>query len=147
MALKARKKRERNIISNINVVPYIDVMLVLLIIFMITTPMLTQGVKVNLPKASAKSIAPTPEKPLILTVNKKGEYFSNMSSNAHIPISMEGVRSSVYKKLQQNKTLQVYVRGDSGTTYGQVVGLMVTLQKVGVKNVGLVTNDVTDKKF
>lgn len=146
MALKPRKKRERNIISNINVVPYIDVMLVLLIIFMITTPMLTQGVKVNLPKASAKSIAPTSQKPLILTVNKKGEYFSNTDDNSNIPISVERLQHSVYEKLQQNKKLQVYVRGDSGATYGQVVGLMITLQRVGVNNVGLVTNDIKDKK-
>ena len=105
MALKSRKKRERDIISSINVVPYIDVMLVLLIIFMITTPMLTQGVKVDLPKASAKSIAPESEKPIILTVTKTGEYFSNIGPNTSTPVSSESLKIQILQKLKHNKRI------------------------------------------
>lgn len=142
MSLKPRKKRERKIVSNINVVPYIDVMLVLLIIFMITTPMLTQGVKVNLPNASAKSIPNTSKKPLILTVDKDGNFYSNIGSKTTLPVSIYNLKNIVNQNFTRNSKLPVYVRGDTDTSYGQVVRLMVTLQKIGISNIGLVTQDV-----
>jgi|APSaa5957512535_1039671.scaffolds.fasta_scaffold180426_1 biopolymer transport protein TolR len=130
---------------DINVVPYIDVMLVLLIIFMITTPMLTQGVKVDLPQATAQKIPPTSDRPLIITVNQSGEYFLNTQDDAKTPISAQNLMIQVRSALQKDKTKQVYVKGDKNANYGQVVSAMVLLQKSGVDNVGLVTDDATSK--
>lgn len=130
---------------DINVVPYIDVMLVLLIIFMITTPMLTQGVKVDLPQATAQKIPPTSDRPLIITVNQSGEYFLNTQDDAKTPVSAQNLMIQVRSALQKDKTKQVYVKGDKNANYGQVVSAMVLLQKSGVDNVGLVTDDATSK--
>ncbi len=145
MALRPRIKRKRKAMVDINVVPYIDVMLVLLIIFMITTPMLTQGVKVDLPQATAQKIPPTSDRPLIITVNQSGEYFLNTQDDAKTPISAQNLMIQVRSALQKDKTKQVYVKGDKNANYGQVVSAMVLLQKSGVDNVGLVTDDATSK--
>lgn len=145
MALRPRIKRKRKAMVDINVVPYIDVMLVLLIIFMITTPMLTQGVKVDLPQATAQKIPPTSDRPLIITVNQSGEYFLNTQDDAKTPVSAQNLMIQVRSALQKDKTKQVYVKGDKNANYGQVVSAMVLLQKSGVDNVGLVTDDATSK--
>ena len=145
MALRPRIKRKRKAMVDINVVPYIDVMLVLLIIFMITTPMLTQGVKVDLPQATAQKIPPTSDRPLIVTVNQSGQYFLNTKDEAKAPISAQNLMIQVRSALQKDKTKQVYVKGDKDANYGQVVNAMVLLQKSGVDNVGLVTDDATSK--
>jgi len=145
VALRPRIKRKRKAMVDINVVPYIDVMLVLLIIFMITTPMLTQGVKVDLPQATAQKIPPTSDRPLIITVNQSGEYFLNTQDDAKTPISAQNLMIQVRSALQKDKTKQVYVKGDKNANYGQVVSAMVLLQKSGVDNVGLVTDDATSK--
>ncbi|WP_162902220.1 protein TolR [Facilibium subflavum] len=139
MRQRQSRRTKRKAMVEINVVPYIDVMLVLLIIFMITAPMLTQGVKVSLPQASAKKISPTQNKPFIVTVNANGQYFTNQSSNE--TVSADALKMAVMQALQNNPKKQVYVKGDKNASYGQVVAAMVLLQKAGVDNVGLVTDD------
>ena len=134
------RRTKRTAMVEINVVPYIDVMLVLLIIFMITAPMLTQGVKVDLPNATAKKIPPTENKPLIVTVNKHGDYFINQK-NGSAALTTTELQQMVKAALQTNSKKQVYVRGDKSVQYGQVVRAMVLLQKAGVSSVGLVTDD------
>lgn len=134
-----RKKRP---MVQINVVPYIDVMLVLLVIFMITTPILTQGVKVDLPKAQSEKIPSSDSKPIVVTVNKQGEYFVNQGvSDPKAPLNSGALANAVIRLSQQNPGKPVYVRGDSSASYGEVVKAMALIQRAGVDKVGLVTED------
>ncbi|MDF2939619.1 MAG: Biopolymer transport protein [Gammaproteobacteria bacterium] len=136
-----RKRNRRQKLSEMNVVPYIDVMLVLLIIFMVTTPLLSQGVKVSLPKASANVLPQEKQAPVIVTVNAQGLYFLNIAANANLPITPAVLSESVKSALQQNPDRKVYVRGDQGVEYGKVVNAMVILQQAGAPSVGLMTDD------
>lgn len=135
------RRRPRKRMAEINVVPYIDVMLVLLIIFMVTTPLLSQGVKVNLPHAAAKKLSPTHNQPLIITVNARGQYFLNKSATPKTPIAATALTTMVKAQLQQNPKRKVYVRGDRAVDYGKVVQAMVLLQKAGAGTVGLMTDN------
>lgn len=136
----ARQRKKRKQMSDINVVPYIDVMLVLLIIFMVTTPLLTQGVKVDLPKAAAKVMTPDKLEPLIVTVNAKGQYFLNIAARPRSALSDDDLMMSVQQDLARHANRKVYVRGDESATYGEVVQAMVLLQRAGASNVGLITD-------
>ena len=137
-----RRRNKRRLMSEINVVPYIDVMLVLLIIFMITTPLLTQGVKVNLPNAKATAITDQ-QLPAIVTVDRMGQYFVNLSPTPNIPVTAEQMVNLVAADLlsaqQKNQTLPVYVKGDKDADYGKVMNVMALLQQAGVGTVGLLT--------
>ncbi|MBV0932205.1 protein TolR [Marinobacterium weihaiense] len=137
MIRKERKKRRLN--SEINVVPYIDVTLVLLVIFMVTAPMLTQGVNVELPKAAAEPVEDQNEEPIILTVDIEGRYYINAGGDEKTPLSAEEVASRVGKILATAPEKLLLVRGDRDTSYDQVVQLMVLLQQAGASSVGLVT--------
>ena len=140
MRQRQSRRTKRKAMVEINVVPYIDVMLVLLIIFMITTPMLTQGVKVDLPQAQAKKIPPNENKPVIVTVNQQGQYFINQG-DAKENISATELTTTIRALLNKDPKKQIYVRGDKNASYGQVVSAMVLLQKAGAATVGLVTDD------
>lgn len=138
---RARKKP----IVDINVVPYIDVMLVLLMIFMITAPLLSQGVHVELPKAAAKMLSPEDQLPIIVTVDKQGQYFLNIAKKPGKAINGNDLNDQVGIALgrakQKNQRRDVYVRGDKGAVYGNVVKAMVLLQQAGAKSVGLITQN------
>ena len=140
----ARKTRRRPI-SDMNVVPYIDVMLVLVIILMITAPLLTQGVQVTLPQASAKALPPKKDMPMIVSVDQRGELFLNTSKTHEKPITPQDLMSSVSTQLQTAQTAHkeqdIYVKGDRDANYGQVMKAMVLLQKAGALNVGLITKN------
>lgn len=135
--------------SDINVVPFIDVMLVLLVIFMITTPLLTQGVKVDLPKTSSKAIDEQQKEPLIVTVDSSGNYYMNLADKPSQPITARTLSHLVETQLanQAGATQRpVLVRGDKNVNYGKVVEAMVLLQQAGAKSVGLITQPgATDK--
>ena len=141
---RTRKKRKQ--MSDINVVPYIDVMLVLLIIFMVTAPLLTQGVNVNLPKTAAKVMPPQKTEPLIVTVNAKGQYFLNTSGDPKSPVSDSELINNVVNELKRNPDRKIYVRGDESASYGEVVQAMVLLQRAGASSVGLITDNTTLKR-
>lgn len=134
-----RPRKQRKINSEINVVPYIEVMTVLLVIFMLTSPMLTQGVDVNLPQAGAEPVETEDEEPLILTVDREGRYYINVGGDEKTPVSREEVASRVGKVLVSAPQKLLLVRGDKDANYDQVVQLMVLLQGAGAKSVGLVT--------
>lgn len=138
----AGKKRP---MAEINVVPYIDVMLVLLVIFMITTPLLTQGVKVNLPQAKANSLADKSQVPLVVSVDKEGKYYLNIATKPNKPMTARAIVNLVAAHLQLAKEAganrQVMIRGDADVDYGKVVYAMALLQQAGVKNVGLITEN------
>jgi len=126
--------------SEINVVPYIDVMLVLLVIFMVTAPMLTQGVQVDLPQAQATPIeSHEAQEPLIVSIDKKGRYFLNVGDNASKPLSNKLLVTRIKAVLRHRRDNTVYVKGDRKVAYGHVVNVMAALKRAGVEQVGLVT--------
>jgi biopolymer transport protein TolR len=125
--------------SEINVVPYIDVMLVLLVIFMITAPLLTQGVKVDLPQADAKPVPPELDDPVVVSVNAKGEFFVDLGEGKESPVDEETLMTKVAAVLKYRPKTPVMVRGDRNVNYGRVVEAMVLVQAAGAPNVGLIT--------
>ena len=131
--------KKRRAVSDINVVPYIDVMLVLLIIFMITAPIVQQGVQVELPQLAANSLPPEQQEPVILTVSKTGEYYLNIGDNLKKPVSDDVVTKRIALVLKQKPQTPVLVRGDKDADYGSVTTAMVLLQTAGVEKVGLMT--------
>ncbi|MGH8272666.1 MAG: protein TolR [Gammaproteobacteria bacterium] len=134
------RARRRRMMSQINVVPYIDVTLVLLIIFMITAPLLTRGVTVKLPQANAKPIKkPGHHQPLVLTVDAAGKLYMNVGESPQKPVQPNMVVALARIVLQRAPKTQVLVRGDAEATYDEVVRGMVLLQSAGAKNVGLIT--------
>ena len=141
--LRSKSKRERPI-SEINVVPYIDVMLVLLVIFMITAPMLSQGVTVDLPKAASETLQPSEREPIIVSVNQQGVYFLNISATPADPIEAQALAVRVAAELelakQNGQKLNVLVKGDQGVAYGKVVQAMALLKQAGAEQVGLLTD-------
>lgn len=136
-----RKQSKKRFISEINVVPYIDVMLVLLVIFMVTAPLLQQGVTVDLPKASANRLPKAEKEAVVVSINDQGDYFVNNSHTPNEPIEARALRSHIIEILKADPNRQIVVKGDKKVDYGKVVGVMVLLQKAGVPNVGLLTKD------
>ena len=128
------RKRRKKLMSDINVVPYIDVMLVLLVIFMITAPLLSQGVKVDLPKAAARPVENQDRETLVVTVDRAGQYFLDDRR-----ISPEELRKKVAAILRLRPETPVLIRGDRQVDYGQVVKAMTLLQAAGAPSVGLLT--------
>lgn len=145
-----KKRQRKRPIAEINVVPYIDVMLVLLVIFMMTTPLLSQGVKVNLPTASAKPISRQEKDPIIVSVDAQGNYYLNIAANPNQPIDAATLINRVSVELQlskqQGQQQQVLVKGDQSVGYGKVTQVMVLLQQAGAPGVGLVTSPPNDNK-
>jgi biopolymer transport protein TolR len=136
--MRSRRKRAR-LMADINVVPYIDVMLVLLIIFMITAPLITQGVKIELPDAPSQVIPPSEQEPVIVSVDQNGDYYIDIGENPQAVIGTDVLIERVEKLLKQKPETEFLVRGDENVSYGKVVELMTSLQLAGVGSVGLVT--------
>ena len=125
--------------SDINVVPYIDVMLVLLIIFMITAPIIQQGVEISLPQASANPIDPDQDEPVVVSVDKKGDFFLDIGDQPDKPIDAQLLVNRVAAVRRLKPNVPVLVRGDRGVLYGRVIDAMVLLQSAGIEKVGLMT--------
>jgi biopolymer transport protein TolR len=132
-------RKRRRPVSEINVVPYIDVMLVLLIIFMVTAPLVTQGVKVDLPKAEAQPLEEESKPPLVASVDAQGQYFLNVGDSQQEPMSAVDLATLVAAHLQVEPQTPVVVKGDGAVAYSQIVQLMVLLQGAGASSVGLMT--------
>jgi biopolymer transport protein TolR len=131
--------RRRRMLAEINVVPYIDVMLVLLVIFMVTAPMLMQGVEVDLPDAAAAPVKDQDAEPMIVSINDRGELFLNLGANEKQALELATVRQRVAAVLRRTPDKPVLVWGDEQVPYGQVVTVMTALQEAGAPSVGLVT--------
>ena len=125
--------------AEINVVPYIDVMLVLLVVFMVTAPLLMQGVKVELPQAPSAPINQQDQEPLIVSVKPDGTYYINLGKDQQAPRPLKEITDTVAKILRQKPSTPVLVWGDTKVEYGLVVQLMSALQGAGAPSVGLVT--------
>jgi biopolymer transport protein TolR len=137
--MAAAHKGKRRLMGDINVVPYIDVMLVLLIIFMITAPLLTQGIKVDLPKAAAEPLAAQSD-PLVLTVDAQGRLFLNVGATPKQPIDDQTLLVRATAALRRAPERAVVVNGDHAVSYGRVVQAMVLLQQAGARKVGFLTD-------
>jgi len=132
-------KRRRSI-ADINVVPYIDVMLVLLIIFMVTAPLLKQGVDVDLPNAPANPLDSESPEPIVISVDRNGRMYLNIAPDSEAQIDADSLVKQVKSALQQDPKRPVMVRGDAEGPYQNVVTTLVLLQQADVGSVGLVTD-------
>lgn len=137
----AKQKIRKRPMSEINVVPYIDVMLVLLVIFMITAPLLTQGVKVDLPQSSAKPMSSHKLKPLVLSIDIQGRFYLDVGGEPNQPLDATTLVARISAVLESKKGTQVLVRGDEGVSYGKVMDAMVLAQRAGAPSVGLITRN------
>ncbi|MDH5786389.1 MAG: protein TolR [Chromatiales bacterium] len=130
--------KKRRLMGEINVVPYIDVMLVLLVIFMITAPMLSQGVKVDLPQADSTPIPQDDREPLVVTVDASGDYYLSLGEVTRKPLQTDALLKQMTTVLEQQPGLPVYVKGDRNVGYGKVVELLALIREL-VPSVGLMT--------
>ena len=134
----SRRKR-RSLLSDINVVPYIDVMLVLLVVFMIAAPLMVQGVLVNLPETLSEPLPREKNDPLIISIKSDGVFLLETQATRNTPLNLEDLSVQVDKILKANPYLQVVVRGDGNVKYQKVMELMSVLQASGAEDVGLIT--------
>lgn len=133
------RKAKKKPLAEINVVPYIDVVLVLLVVFMITAPLLMQGVKVDLPQAASSPMDEEDDEPLIVSVRPDGTYYLNLGDEQEAAKPLKEITETIAKVLRQKPKTPVLVWGDTKTEYGLVVSLMSELQGAGAPSVGLVT--------
>jgi biopolymer transport protein TolR len=144
MHTTGRRKR-RKLMSQINVVPYIDVMLVLLIIFMVTAPLLNLGVDIHLPQSAAKSVQDTKE-PVLVSVDKDGNFFLTLGTTQREPIDGDNLVRKVSAFVRQNPQVSVMIGGDERVDYGKIYQAMVLLQQAGVPKVGLMSQPTQETK-
>ncbi len=132
------QRHRRRPIAEINVVPYIDVMLVLLVIFMITAPLLTQGVRVELPQADAEPLPAEADDPVVVSINAAGELFIDIGDDKDQPIESDMLVTRIAAVLKYKPKTPIMVKGDRHVDYGRVMQAMVLIQAGGAPNVGLI---------
>ncbi|MGX2041104.1 protein TolR [Methylocaldum sp. MU1018] len=137
--------RRRRPMAEINVVPYIDVSLVLLIIFMVTAPLLQTGVDVELPQAEAKTVDPQQDLPIIVSIDAEGRLFVDAGNQEDVEVGSDELTAKVTEALQKKPGLAVLIRGDKAVDYGKVVMVMASLKNAGVPSVGLMTGPAEDE--
>ena len=142
--VKSRRGRKR-VMAEINVVPYIDVTLVLLIIFMITAPLVTQSVKVDLPQVDSTVVESTEDEPVNVTIDKAGQIYCDVGSNPEQPIEMEELVTRLAAVMKYKPKTPIYLAGDAGVDYGRVIEVFQGLRAAGVDGVGLRTDSPTGK--
>jgi biopolymer transport protein TolR len=129
-----RRGKRRQQMADINVTPMVDVMLVLLVVFMITAPMLATGVAVTLPKTSADQLPPEKERPLVVTIDKEGKAYVGLEDT---PVELKNLATMLKALADNNLEKRVYVRADAAVNYGSVVSVLALLQSAGFTNAGL----------
>jgi biopolymer transport protein TolR len=140
------QRKRRRPVAEINVVPYIDVMLVLLIIFMVTAPMVSQGVKVDLPQGTAEPLPQDSKPPVVVSIDAAGDYFVNLGNGDNSePMDLERITTEVGSIITIEPERPVVVKGDRSIPYEKVIQLMISLQSAGVPSVGLMTDSSEDK--
>ncbi|MBI1359192.1 MAG: ExbD/TolR family protein [Alphaproteobacteria bacterium] len=138
------RNRRKKPMAEINVTPFVDVMLVLLVVFMITAPLLATGVPVNLPKTSAKPLPTGQDTPLVVTVDKTGKVFVGEQTT---PVELADLAPMLVAIAKENLEKRVYLRGDDAAAYGMVVVVMAKLQGAGFKNVNIVVDSDTMQRL
>ncbi|MCK5814012.1 MAG: protein TolR [Cocleimonas sp.] len=143
----ARKCKRRRAMAEMNVVPYIDVMLVLLVIFMVTAPMLQTGVQINLPDAEAKAVKTNHQTPIIISVDKDGNYYDDEGIEIRLTELSEYLTSQLKNSQSEHQTIRpVYIRGDQSVAYRYLMQAMVAAQRAGAKNINLMADPKTQSK-
>lgn len=140
------RRHRRRLMAEINVVPYIDVSLVLLVIFMITAPLLYQGVKVDLPQASADPLPHQHREPVIVELDRDGNYYLNLGEDPRAPLSAQSLMVKVAAVMHLRPKTPILIRGDKNVPYGKIVEVMALLQQAGVPQVGLMTQPGTETR-
>ena len=143
MSVRARRGKRRKLKNEINVVPYIDVMLVLLIIFMVTAPLMNLGVDVQLPESNAKSITEQKD-PVVVSVDRDGNYFLAVETGSNEAVDTGSLQAKVRALVANNPDLAVYVAADGAGSYQNVMDAMALLQNAGVERVGLMSQPRQD---
>jgi biopolymer transport protein TolR len=139
--------RKRRLMGEINVVPYIDVMLVLMVIFMVTAPLLTQGVKVELPKASAEPLPVSnreDQQPLIISIDRDARVFASLAADPKAPLEDAALVATARQSLQAAPERDVLINADTRVPYGRVIGAMVLLQQAGATKIGFLTDPLSE---
>ena len=136
--MTAPRRRRRRPMAEINVVPYIDVMLVLLVIFMITAPLLTQGVRVDLPQAEAEPLPAEADDPVVVSINAAGEFFIDIGEGKNQPVDSEMLVTRVAALLKYKPRTPIMLKGDKNVDYGRIMQAMVLIQAGGAPTVGLI---------
>ncbi len=131
--------KRRKPMAEINVVPYIDVSLVLLVIFMITAPLLQTGVNVDLPQAESKALDQGAAPPVIITIKAEGDLFLDVGNHVDVAVNAEALREKVLAAIKEKTGRPVLIRGDKSVEYGKVITVMASLKQAGVPSVGLMT--------
>ena len=134
--------KRRNLISDINVVPYIDVMLVLLVIFMISAPLMVQGIEVNLPEASSEALPVKNNEPLVVSIKKDGSIYLETDSTEDRSLTIDEMSMLVGKIFENRPGLQVIIRGDGEVKYDRVMKVMAGLQVAGASDIGLISKPI-----
>ncbi len=142
----ARARVRKKPMSEINVVPYIDVMLVLLVIFMITAPLLSQGINVDLPQAPSEPIESKQKDPLVVSINRSGDFYLNVGEKPDKPIDPDVLVKRVAAVLKHQPGTPVLIRGDKKVDYGRVVAAMALLQQAGAPSIGMLTDPPPTKR-
>jgi biopolymer transport protein TolR len=140
-----RSRKRRKLKAEINVVPYIDVMLVLLIIFMVTAPLLNLGVDIQLPQSTAKAVQADKE-PIVISVDKDGSFYLTLGTAQREAIGADDLVKKVSAFVRQNPQVPVLIGGDERVDYGKIYQAMVLLQQSGVPKVGLMSQPVETKR-
>jgi len=138
-----KRGKNRRLMGQMNVVPYIDVMLVLLIIFMITAPMLQQGITVDLPEVDASPLDPdvlAQNEPLVISVNAAGEFFINLGESPNDPVADEAVLTTTAAVVRRNPDTPVLIKSDQAVNFGRVATALALLQRAGAKGIGILTD-------
>lgn len=138
----------RRPIAEMNLIPYIDVMLVLLVIFMVATPLIMQGIQVTLPEAASPTLQPKDNKPLIVSVNATGQYYINLSPHPREPIAANQLasvlRPLIAKRQQAHEEETIYIQGDKTLPYGQVMALITHIEQAGGHHIALMTENAPE---
>ena len=136
------RKSDRSQINEINVVPYVDVMLVLLVVFMVTAPLLVQGIKIDLPETTASVLEESELEELTLTIDKKGQFFIEFESYKNKSFSIDTLKPALEEIFKINNNLNVYIRGDKDVEYDNVLKLLAVIQDLDPISINLISDPI-----
>ncbi len=138
------RKSDRSQINEINVVPYVDVMLVLLVVFMVTAPLLVQGIKIDLPETTASVLEESELEELTLTIDKKGQFFIEFESYENKSFSIDTLKPVLEDIFKINNNLNVYIRGDKDVEYDNVLKLLAVIQNLDPISINLISDPINN---
>ena len=138
------RKSDRSQINEINVVPYVDVMLVLLVVFMVTAPLLVQGIKIDLPETTASVLEESELEELTLTIDKEGQFFVEFESYKNKPFSIDTLKPVLEDIFKINNNLNVYIRGDKDVEYDNVLKLLAVIQNLDPISINLISDPINN---